>query len=118
MDKIMCSFLQGKYKNICTFFHPRTKTSALFCATPVWNRLVPSYRRPLPSGPVLPPSSPVLPPSDIRAVVLGACTLSIEQVVANNGRRTHSKRPVGPDVVGMIMGRVTRNVLHNAAEDA
>jgi hypothetical protein len=104
----MCSFLQGMDKIMCTF---------------------------LPSGPVLPPSGPVLPPSgyvwsrplpsppvllpsDIRSVVLGACTLSIEQMVANNGRRTHFKGPVGPYVVGMVMRGVTRNVAHSAAEDA
>ena len=57
-------------------------------------------------------------PPDVRSVVLGACTLSVEQVIPDDGRRTHSKGPVGPYVVGMIMRSVTRNVAHSAAEDA
>jgi len=57
-------------------------------------------------------------PPNIRSVVLGACTLPVEQVIPDDGRRTHSKGPVGPNVVGMIMRGVTRNVAHSAAEDA
>ena len=97
----MCSFLQGMDKIMCSFL---PSGPVLSRPTAVWLRLV--------------PSSPVLPPSDVRSVVLGACTLPVEQMIAYDGRRTHFKGPVGPNVVGMIMRSVTLNVAHSAAEDA
>jgi hypothetical protein len=61
-------------------------------------------------------------PPDVRSVVLGARISSgyipVEQMIADDGRRTHFKGPVGPYVVGMVMRGVTRNVAHSAAEDA